>query len=302
MRIVVALGGNSLIKYGQKGSYEELVENIRIVCKQLAQLIKIGHQLIITHGSGPSIGNLLIQQEKTKEEIPAMPLDACNAMIEGQLGYIIQNALKTELNKIDINKNVATIVTQTVVNDNDPAFKNPTKPIGPFYKEKFFDEMIYIQDKGYRRVVASPKPVEIVEKDTIRKLVDDGFIIVVGGGGGIPVIRKGDEMIGVEAVVDKDLCAEIIAEIVKAETFLILTDVDSVSVNFKKADEKKVDKMSVEEARKYSEEGQFGEGSMKPKIESCIKFLESGGEKCIISSNEKALDAMEGKAGTLITR
>ncbi len=298
MKIVVALGGNSLIRYGQKGTYGEQLENMRVTCRQLARMIKAGHDLVITHGNGPQVGNILLQQEAT-DEVPKMPLDVCGAMTQGEIGYLIQSVLRGELESAGTKKEVITIVTQVIVDKDSSAFKNPTKPIGPFYKEKS-EGMVYVTKKGWRRVVASPKPIEVVEKDIIKKLVSGGFVVVAGGGGGIPVIKSDGRLSGVEAVVDKDFCAALIAESVGADIFMILTDVDGVAINFGKPDEKKLDRMSIAEAQKYIDEGQFGEGRMKPKIEACIGFLKKGGKKCIVSLPETALEAVGGKAGTEI--
>lgn len=295
MKIVVSLGGNSLIRKGQKGTYEEQLENIEVTCKELAKIVKEGHKIIINHGNGPQVGNLLIQQEKVKE-IPSMPLDVLVAMTEGQIGYLIQNCLKNKLKKL----NIVTLITQVIVDENDKSFKNPTKPIGPYYKEKIYENMVYIEGFGYRRVVASPKPIDIVEKEVIRKLFNKGYIVIAGGGGGVPVIKKGSELIGVEAVIDKDYVAAKIAEIVKADALLILTDVDGVIINFGRENETKIDKLTIKEAEKYLKEGQFYEGRMKPKIEACIEFLRKGGKFCFIGLPEKASEVIKGKSGSTI--
>lgn len=300
MKIVVALGGNSLIRYGQKGTFEEQIENMRATCRQLGQLIKAGHHLLIIHGNGPQVGNVLLQQECAKN-VPQMPLYVCVAMTQGQIGFFIQNILRSELKSVGIKKEVITLLTQSIVYKNDPAFKNSTKPVGPFYSEKKFDDMIFVEGKGYRRVVPSPKPIEIVEEKTIKKLFFGGNIVIAGGGGGIPVMKENGGLAGKDAVIDKDYCAELLAKAVGADLFLFLTDVEKVAINFRKPNERKIDKMSLVDAKKYLEEGHFGEGSMKPKIDACLGFLKSGGNKCIISLPENASDAMENKAGTLIT-
>lgn len=320
MKIVVALGGNSLIRYGQRGTYEEQIENMRATCRQLAQLVKLGHRLLIVHGNGPQVGNVLLQQECAKD-VPQMPLYVCVAMTQGQIGFFIQNVLRSELQKAGIkNNNVVTLLTQAVVDANDPAFRKPTKPVGPFYKEKKFSDVIFVKDKGYRRVVPSPKPQRIVEEEIIKKLffgrspnvargeaqdenevfIGNGDIVVAGGGGGIPVMGENAGLAGREAVIDKDYCAGLLAKAVEADLFMCLTDVDGVAINFKKPNEKKIDRMSAREAEKYLGEGHFGEGSMKPKIDACLEFLKQGGKKCVISLPESALEAMSDGAGTKI--
>lgn len=300
MKIVVALGGNSLIRFGQRGTYEEQIENMRATCRQLAQLVKVGHRLLVVHGNGPQVGNILLQQECARD-VSKMPLYVCVAMTQGQIGFFIQNTLKSELEKAEIrNKNVITILTQAIVDANDPAFKKPTKPVGPLYSEKKFSDSIFIEGKGYRRVVPSPKPKEIIEEETIKELFFGGSIVIAGGGGGIPVMKENNGLAGVDAVIDKDYCAGLLAKSVGADLFLCLTDVDKVSINFKKPNEEKMDKMSAAEAKRYLKEGHFGEGSMKPKIDACLEFLKSGGKKCLISLPESTLEAMADRAGTKI--
>ncbi|MCR6624299.1 MAG: carbamate kinase [archaeon YNP-LCB-024-027] len=311
-RILVALGGNAIKKAEELGTYEEQLNNIHKTCIELSKLIEMGYDIVITHGNGPQVGNLLIQQEAAAKELPPQPLDVLGAMTQGHIGYLIQRTLRNILTKKGIKREVATIITQVEVNKNDPAFKNPTKPIGPFYDEKEAEEKIRMGmlikkvkigvGKTYRRVVPSPEPIRILEGKVIKKLVDEGVIVIASGGGGIPVTLENDEYTGVEAVIDKDLAGEKLAEIINADILLILTDVEKVKLNFGKPNELDIDKMTVEEAKRYYEEGHFPPGSMGPKIQACIRFIEWGGEMAIITSLEKAAEALEGKTGTRIYR
>lgn len=313
-RVLVALGGNAIKKAEEIGTYEEQLRNIENTCEQLMKLIKAGYDIVITHGNGPQVGNLLIQQESASNEVPPQPLDVLGAMTQGQIGYLIQRTLRNILVKNGIHRDIVTIITQVEVEKNDPAFKNPTKPIGPFYDLKEAEEKIMErreimikkvkpgEGKVYRRVVPSPEPVRILEGKIIKKLVDEGVIVIASGGGGIPVVLEDGNYVGVEAVIDKDLAGEKLAEIINADILLILTDVERVKLNFGKPNEIEIDEMSLEEAKRYYEEGHFPPGSMGPKIQACIRFIEWGGELAIITSLERALEALEGKAGTRIYR
>lgn len=312
MKVLVALGGNALMRAGEKGTFEEQVRNVNIACSKLVELVKRGYELVITHGNGPQVGSLAIQQEEAVEKVPPQPLHVLVAMTQGQIGYIIQQTLKNMLEKEGIRKDVVTVLTQVLVDRNDPAFKDPTKPIGPFYFKREAERLS--KERGYcikkvkpgsgrvfRRVVPSPKPLRIVEGEVIRRLVDLGVIVIASGGGGIPVaLNEKGEYEGVDAVIDKDLAGEKLAEAVGADVFLILTDVEKVKLYFGSPLERDIDVMSVEEAKKYLAEGHFLPGSMAPKIEACIKFLEWGGKKAIITSLEKAVEAIEGRTGTHI--
>jgi carbamate kinase len=311
-RVLVALGGNAIKKAEELGTYEEQLRNIYKTCIELTKIIEMGYDIVITHGNGPQIGNLLIQQEAAAKEVPPQPLDVLGAMTQGHIGYLLQRTLKNIFKKRGLKKEVATIITQVEVDKNDPAFKNPTKPIGPFYDEKEAEEKIRMgmiirkvkvgEGKTYRRVVPSPEPIRILEGKVIKKLVDEGIIVIASGGGGIPVTLENDEYTGVEAVIDKDLASEKLAEIINADILLILTDVEKVKLNFGKPDEVDIDEMTIEEAKRYYEEGHFPPGSMGPKIQACIRFIEWGGELAIITSLEKAAEALEGKTGTRIYR
>ncbi len=298
MKLVIALGGNAIARNGD-ASYKEQVKAVRKTAKQIVKLIKARHKIIITHGNGPQVGNILLRQEKSKKSIPPMPLSVCGAESQGEIGYIIQQQLDNELKRAGIKKEVVTLVTQVLVDKRDPAFKKPTKPIGPFYKKKK-KGFVYQTGKGWRRVVPSPKPKNIIEKKEIMDLIKPGRIVISCGGGGIPVIMKRKELIGVDAVIDKDRAAALLAKIVKADILLILTDVDGVYLNFGKRNQKKIRKLKLAEAQKYLKAEQFPAGSMGPKIEACIQFIKQGGNKAIITSLEKADAALKGKSGTMI--
>jgi carbamate kinase len=321
--VVIALGGNAMIKGKQRGTMEEQMENITETAMQIMKVIP-KYRVVITHGNGPQVGNILLQMEAGSQppiNRPVLPMDVCGAMTQGQIGYLIQNILGNLLLKEGppsrINPQekikVSTLVTQVVVSKDDPAFRNPTKPVGPFYSQDQADtiktehpEFIIIEDagRGYRRVVPSPDPLEINEKDQINNLLEAGFVVVASGGGGIPVIKKEDGTVqGVEAVIDKDLAGERLAVDVNAEIFAILTDTDKVYLNFNTPDSKGIDVITRTEVEKYLDEGAFGtslKGSMGPKLKAAVRFLKDGGKKVIITSPELAADALEGKAGTTI--
>ena len=314
MRIVVSIGGNALSKPDQKGTFEEQIANVKVACKQIFELWRNGHQLVITHGNGPQVGNLAIQQEIAADSIPVQPLHVVGAMTQGQIGYMIQQTLHNMLSIEKYKAMVVTLITRALIRSGDPSFSNPTKPIGPFYNksaaELLGSQRKYVIKKvmtsgrlPYRRLVASPEPISIIEADVIRELVNLGAIVIACGGGGIPVISNDrGEYEGVNAVVDKDLASEIIARSVGAQVLLILTNVDKVKLNFGKKDEKSIDVLTVSQARQYIEEGHFLEGSMKPKILASVKFVENGGEKAIICALEDAVQTLEGRAGTQIVK
>ncbi len=309
---VIALGGNAILQPGQKGTFEEQMANVETTCRQLAQMVLSGqYKLVITHGNGPQVGNILLQNETAKDVAAPMPLYVCGAESQGLIGYMIQQSLHNllqEVGKGDIP--VATVVTQVVVDENDPAFQNPSKPVGPFYSEeeakRLAEEKGYVvkedAGRGWRRVVPSPDPIEIFEKEAIRQLIAARSIVIASGGGGIPVVKKDGKLAGVDAVIDKDLAGERLAVDVEAKIFLILTDVDEVKLNYKTPQERGISHMTVEEAKRYREEGHFAKGSMEPKVRAAIRFIEAGGERAIITSLGKAMEALEGKAGTTITK
>ncbi len=308
MKAVVALGGNALVKRGQKGSSEEQFTTTMETVKSIVRMIRNGWDIAITHGNGPQVGSLLLQQEVAKSIAPAMPLDVCGAQSQGQIGYMIQQCILNVMRKEGIAKDVVSLVTQVLVDKDDPAFKNPTKPVGPVYK---YDEALlrlkegYIlsrQKGGWRIVVPSPYPLSIVEGAVIKKLIEEGVIVIAVGGGGIPVIEEKGVLRGTEAVIDKDLASERLAAEIDADVFLILTDVDAVYLNYGSEDQKKLEKVSLKKIEEHYHDGQFPPGSMGPKILAAIRFLRNGGEKAIISSIENAWDALQGNVGTLICK
>jgi len=308
---VIALGGNAILQPGQRGTFAEQMKNVETTCQQLAQMVESGkYKIIVTHGNGPQVGNILLQNETAKDVAAPMPLYVCGAESQGLIGYMMQQTLHNLL--VDKGKGaipVATVVTQVVVDKQDQAFQNPTKPVGPFYAEEEAKRLqsekgYHIKEdagRGWRRVVPSPDPIEIFEKEAVRQLVDARSIVIASGGGGIPVLKEGDKLVGVDAVIDKDLAGERLAVDVEAKIFLILTDVDQVKLNYKTPEEKGLSQITVEEAKKYHAEGHFAKGSMEPKVRAAIRFIEAGGERAIITSLDKAVAALDGRAGTTIT-
>lgn len=308
---VLALGGNAIIKAGQKGTIGEQFSNTRDSLDGIVELISRGYQLSITHGNGPQVGNLLRQQEAgEKEGLAALPLGVLNAATEGTMGYMIEQSLQNKLMEHGINKQVITIVSQVVVDKNDPSMKNPTKYVGStYYNAEQAEELknslgwTLKEDsgKGYRRVVPSPMPIEIIPAATINELVHRGEVVIAVGGGGIPVYREeSGKLEGVDAVIDKDFASALLALNIKADLFVILTGVDKVAINFGKANQQDVDTMTVAEAQKHYDDKQFPAGSMGPKILAAIDFLKRGGSEVLITSIEKIVDAFEGKTGTRI--
>lgn len=305
----MALGGNAILQRGEHGTFEEQYSNVRSTASQLADLVAQGHEIVVTHGNGPQVGATLIRHELAKQTVPALPLDSCGSETQGFLGYIIQQCLRNELAKRGVEKEVAAIVTQVLVDKGDPAFQNPTKPIGPFYsewqKQKLLEERgdIVIKEdsgRGYRRVVPSPDPKQVVESKTIRTLVENGVIVIACGGGGIPVVRAHNGFSGVEAVIDKDLSAERLATAVKATQLVIMTDVDGVFLNYGRDDARFLFKTSRKDLARYAEAGQFASGSMGPKVEAVLRFLEHGGVHAVIGYLGSLKNAVEGRAGTQI--
>jgi carbamate kinase len=301
--VLIALGGNALIKRGQKGTAEEQFENLNVTMRQIAQLSK-KYKVVITHGNGPQVGNLLLQQESCTE-VPKMPLEIIGAMTQGQIGYMIESSLDTALMEMGYNgqQYFVTLITYAVVDENDPAFQNPTKPIGPFYTDDEAAKLTYNlmkTDRGYRRVVASPRPLTIVERREIKKLIEMDFIVICCGGGGIPVIRKERKFRGVEAVIDKDLASSILAQEINADIFVIASDVPGAGIHWGTSDQKLLCKVPLSDMEHYSQEGHFPEGSMKPKIEAMIQFFNATGNRGIICHLEEIEKAIEGRAGTEI--
>ncbi len=306
---VLAFGGNAFTGDNGYDSYEDQLQRTKNMCKEMVKLVKLNYKIIVTHGNGPQIGNLLIQQESGSEIVPPMPIDVCGAMTQGQIGYMIVQTLRSYLIKNNIERPIASIVTQVVVDEKDDAFKNPTKFIGPYFNEKTADlltierkwKMRIDSNRGYRRIVPSPKPVDIIEKKEIAEMLKRNFIVVACGGGGIPVIRKKNgELRGVGAVIDKDLVSEKLATLTKAKTLIIVSPVEQVALNFGTSEHKNITKMTVKEAKGYFEEGHFPPGSMGPKIQAAIKFLEEGGERVLITSAKSIVKALKNKGGTEI--
>ena len=309
-KIVVALGGNAILSSdaSAKAQQEALIQT----AKYLVQFIENGDELVVTHGNGPQVGNLLLQQAAAdSEKNPAMPLDTCVAMTEGSIGFWLQNALVNELKARGIKKDVAAVVTQVIVSKDDPAFSNPTKPIGPFLTEEEAKEQAaatgatFKEDagRGYRKVVPSPKPVGIKEVNTVKNLIATGTVVITAGGGGIPVVEDSETkfLTGVEAVIDKDFASQTLSELVGADLFIVLTGVDNVYVNFNKPDQQKLETVTTSELKKYIGENQFAPGSMLPKVEAAIAFVENYPQgKAIITSLENIAEVLKGDGGTQV--
>lgn len=308
--IVIALGGNALQESGKPATAQAQLEVVEKTSAYIADIIEKGYRVTVAHGNGPQVGRIVLQNEAANSITPAMPFDVCGAMSQGMIGYHIQQGLSKVLRHRGNSAQVVTVVTQVVVDQNDPKFQSPSKPIGPFYSEE--EAKAIAAEKGYtvkedagrgwRRVVASPLPVEIVELDAVKALNNAGFIVVTVGGGGIPVIRDGTgDLIGTAAVIDKDLASEKLAEDLNADALVILTAVEKVSIHYNKPNQRDLDFVTVGEAKQYIAEGHFAPGSMLPKIEAALKFVESKpGRKAIITSLDKAVEALEGRAGTTI--
>jgi carbamate kinase len=307
---MIALGGNAIKQPHEKGTFQEQMKNVKVAAAQISKIVEKGYQIVITHGNGPQVGNLAIQQEQASYMVPAQPLVALGSMTQGQIGYMLQQSLRNHV--FNKGKQVVTIITQVIVDKDDPDFKVSTKPVGPYYTEEeakslgkennwFVKQVRPSGNKTWRRVVPSPKPLGIAEGDLIKMMVDAGVLVIASGGGGIPVFETSEgKLKGVDAVIDKDRAGAKLAEIVGSEIYLILTDIEYVLLDFGKSTERKIMKMTVDEAKKFSAEGHFKAGSMGPKVESAISFLERGGERAIITSLINAIDALEGNAGTHI--
>jgi carbamate kinase len=308
---LIAFGGNAILPSKQRGLQTEQMNNARRAARLMIHIVKKGYDLIIVHGNGPQVGNLLIQMEESITKIPPFSLEVCDAMTEGSMGFMLEKALINELRKNSIDKEVVTLITQVVVDREDQAFSNPSKPIGPFYsqyrasmlKRQKNWKMIEDAGRGYRKVVPSPRPIDVVPKRIVRELVQTGKIVIAAGGGGIPVIINGNGLFqGVEAVIDKDYTASMIAREAKAELFIILTNVPRVSLNYDKPDEESLPVMTVEEAKGHLAQGQFPPGSMGPKIEAAIEYIQNGGERVIITSANHLKASLLNRSGTQIIR
>lgn len=309
MRIVVALGGNALLQRGMKGTFQDQQQACALAMSQIVKIVKDGNELVMTHGNGPQCGAIFLQNVAgEKEKVPAMPLHVCGAMTQGFLGELLQQELDGALRKEGINKNVVSIVTQSFVDPKDPAFQNPTKPIGPFYSKEEAEFLIkergynMVEDagRGYRMIVPSPVPQQFVEAEAIKTLVNQGYIVVCSGGGGIPVILKDNKIEGVNAVIDKDLGASVLAATTNADAFMILTDVPEALINYRKEDQAPIREATVAQMEEYIKQGHFAKGSMLPKVQACIKFVKSTGKPALITALDCALQALKGERGTKI--
>jgi len=306
---VVAIGGNAVNRPGEKPTAENMLSAIEEAMGYLVDMLD-EYDIVITHGNGPQVGNILIQQEMAKEVIPPFPIDVNDAQTQGSLGYMIVQALRNRLAERGLNREVAALITQIVVDKNDEAFKKPSKPVGPFYTEeearKLMMEKGWIMKedagRGWRRVVPSPKPLDIVEKEIIQMLLRNDVIVVAAGGGGIPVVRENGKLKGIEAVIDKDRASALLAIEINADELIILTGVEKVALNYGKPNQTFVDTLIVDDAMKYLKEGHFPAGSMGPKIEAAIDFVSATNKTCLITDMRKLREALSGKTGTRIVR
>ncbi len=306
--VVIALGGNAFLRKGGRGTYDEYLANTAKAAKAIVDVYQHGYSVAVTHGNGPQVGIILEWAAALRDRIPEQPMDVANAMTQGWLGYLLQQAIGNELEARGLPRKVVTLVTQVTVDPLDPAFRNPTKFVGPYYSREEAERIarergwVFKQDPrgGWRRVVPSPKPREVVELEAIRRLLDDGFIVVAVGGGGVPVYRENAMLRGVEAVIDKDLASALLAVSLRAEKLVILTDVDAVYLDYGKPGQRRIDRMTVSEARRWLGEGQFPPGSMGPKVEAAIVFVEATGGEAVIGSLDDALDVVRGVKGTRI--
>lgn len=305
--VVIAVGGNALLRPEDEGTASEQFRRARETAESILNVFK-KYKVVITHGNGPQVGSILLQNEHSKSLVPPMPLDVCDAMSQGSIGYMLEQSFNEVIKKHHINQDIVTIMTRVLVDNKDPAFEKPSKPIGPFYSKE--EAMILIQKnhwnmvedsgRGWRRVVPSPKPIEIIEKKVIRSIIDSGYIVIAVGGGGIPVVRKNGGLEGVEAVIDKDLGAAVLGKDIKADMLFILTSVDKVFLNFNKENQKALSEIHLPELSKYVAEGHFKPGSMLPKIQASIEFIKNEGQAVLITSPEKLNDALEHRDGTWI--
>lgn len=285
---MIAFGGNALLRSGQKGTFQEQVENVERTCGNLVPLLEQGYQIVIGHGNGPQVGNGLLRHQAGELEhgLPAQPMDFCGAETQGSIAYLIETGMDSVLSRNNLDRKVVSLVTRVEVSADDPMFLNPTKPVGPYYAQKPEDGAVYKEDskgRGWRKVVASPVPVGIQNVDLVGRLAREGYVVVTVGGGGIPVVRTESGLKGVEAVIDKDLASALCANKIGADEFYILTDVPKVYINFRKEGEQALDTLTVAQAKQYLAEGQFAEGSMAPKVRAGILFIENGGKQCIIT-------------------
>ncbi len=309
MKIVVALGGNAISRRGEKGDLPDQIRNSRMTAEHIVGLVAAGHKVVATHGNGPQVGNILRRVEAARDFLYLLTLDICGAHTQGGMGYVLQREIDNAFKKRGMDLIATTIVTQTLVDGEDPAFVNPTKPIGPFFTKERIASLvkegwIVVEDagRGWRRVVPSPKPKAIIEERVIKKAIEFGDVVVCCGGGGIPVVERDGILYGVEGVIDKDLGTSLLARKIGADLMIITTDVEKVAVHFNKPDERRLERLTLAEARAYLKEGEFPSGSMGPKILAAVEFVEETGNEVIITVPEKMMEALEGKTGTRIVR
>ena len=308
---VIAFGGNAILKADERGTQEDQIRHCDEAADLMAQIVLRGYDLVIVHGNGPQVGNILIQMEEAVNKVPPFSLDVCVAISEGSMGYMLERSLRNQFRKRSLKKEVATLITQVMVDPRDPAFENPSKPIGPFFtafralalkKEKKWP-MVEDSGRGYRRVVASPRPQRIINLEIVKSLVKDGICVIAAGGGGIPAYYDGhDNIKGVEAVIDKDYTSSVLAGELKADLFIILTNVEYVAINYGKKSQKNLTRVRMKEIKRYYEKGQFPPGSMGPKIRAAMDFVENGGKEVIITAARDVIRAIKGQSGTHIVR
>jgi carbamate kinase len=306
---VVAIGGNSLVRAGERGTLEEQRRNLQATCEGIAAVMASGYRVVITHGNGPQVGDALLRCELAASQVQPLPLDVCVAETQGSIGYLMQQALQETLERRGLRRPVVTVVTQVLVSRRDPAFRHPAKPVGRFYtraeaEQRHATLRWHMREdalRGYRRLVPSPEPKAIIELPAIAGALSSGALVIACGGGGIPVVFRGDRLVGIDAVIDKDRVSSLLAWELEAELFLISTSVDQVALNYGTPDERALESLSAEDARRSLREGQFPPGSMGPKIEAALSYLERGGRLVLITSPEKIPEALQGLAGTRIT-
>jgi carbamate kinase len=309
-RVVIALGGNALLRRGEEDTFGNMYRSARLAAERIADIAAAGWEVVVTHGNGPQVGRILLQQEAARKWVHPMPLDVCGAQSQGQIGYLLQVTIGDVFFERGMERPVTTILTLTRVPPDDPAFRDPTKPIGPFYEPEEAEDLAARQGwtlkpdphGGFRRVVPSPAPYSIVEAPVIRRLVGDGVIVIASGGGGVPVIEDGPRLVGVEGVVDKDSAAAILARDVQASTLLILTDVKRVQRGFGTPQAQELERLTLDEARALAAAGEFAAGSMGPKVQAAVAFVEGGGDRAAIGDLDEAVAVLEGAAGTTIVR
>ena len=306
--ILIAVGGNSLIRAGEKGTVSEQFENAQRTAAALVGLVREACRLAITHGNGPQVGAALLRSESAADQVPGQTLDVCDASTQGEIGYLLQQSLENALARAGLHVPVVTVLTQVVVSPDDPAMQRPSKPVGPFYSREHADErrrrlgwqLVEDAGRGYRRVVPSPEPIEIVELEAIRDLLNDGALVIAGGGGGIPVIRSGGALHGIEAVIDKDRTSALLALRLSADIFAISTDEDFVYLDYKRPTQRALTHVTAAELETYYDAGHFPPGNMGPKVESVLRFLRGVGKEAVITSYDRLCEAMAGRAGTWV--